>query len=202
MIGSVIRIYMRGEVTLRILDALTDIALVPVDVFEAMLSAGYGASIGKLAREHSRIESRRAEAKRERELRRSFYVMLSKLKKEGLIESKEKRRGGLLSLTKKGKKALLLLRKREERALPHIGSAESGGSFIIVAFDIPERERRKRDWLRETLRGFGLAMIQRSVWIGKVKLPQEFINTLQQLNLLEKVEIFEINKTGTLRHLA
>lgn len=80
--------------------------------------------------------------------------------------------------------------------------AENGPTFIIVAFDIPEREKRKRNWLRQSLCRMGLSMVQKSVWIGRVKLPEDFIESLRHLKLADCVEIFEITKTGTLKHLA
>ena len=73
--------------------------------------------------------------------------------------------------------------------------------FSIVAFDVPERERRKRDWLRATLGRMGYKTIQRSVLLGKTKIPSEFLDDLRKLHMVDYVEIFEITKTGSLRHL-
>ena len=79
---------------------------------------------------------------------------------------------------------------------------ESSERVTIVIFDIPEKERRKRDWLRAVLKNLGLKMIQKSVWIGKVKIPEALIKDLKRLNLIECVEIFEVSRTGSLEHIA
>src|SRR3990167_838001 len=73
--------------------------------------------------------------------------------------------------------------------------------LIIVIFDIPERERRKRAWLRLALKNIGLKLIQRSVWMGKVKIPKEFLDDIRELHLVNFVEIFEITKSGSLNQV-
>ena len=44
-------------------------------------------------------------------------------------------------------------------------------------------------------------MIQKSVWIGKVKIPKEFLDDLFKLRLIDYIEIFEISKAGSLKNL-
>ena len=73
--------------------------------------------------------------------------------------------------------------------------------LIIVIFDIPERERRKRAWLRLALKNIGLKLIQRSVWMGKVQIPKEFLDDIRELHLVNFVEIFEITKSGSLNQV-
>ena len=57
---------------------------------------------------------------------------------------------------------------------------------------------RERNILRDILRMLGFNLIHKSVWIGKVKLPERFIADLQRLGILEYVEILEVTKSGTL----
>ena len=80
-------------------------------------------------------------------------------------------------------------------------AGDAAKQFTIVTFDIPERERRKRDWLRGALRNLGLAMVQKSVWIGKVKIPGELVEDMKSMRILDFVEIFEISKTGSLQQV-
>ena len=75
---------------------------------------------------------------------------------------------------------------------------EKGEKTAIIIFDIPENERRKRNWVREALKNMDFKMVQKSVWIGKIKIPKEFLNNLEVLELLDFVKIFEISKTGSL----
>jgi len=39
------------------------------------------------------------------------------------------------------------------------------------------------------------------MWIGKFKIPQAFLNDIEELELAEAVEIFEVGKHGSLRRL-
>ena len=67
--------------------------------------------------------------------------------------------------------------------------------------DIPESERKKRAWLRSALKNLNFKMIQQSVWIGKVRIPEEFLRDLRNMHLTEYVEIFEISKAGSLQQI-
>ena len=62
-------------------------------------------------------------------------------------------------------------------------------------------ESKKQDWLREVLKHLGLKMVQRSVWVGHWELPEEFLEDLRNLHIVDCVEIFEVGKSGTLKHL-
>ena len=62
---------------------------------------------------------------------------------------------------------------------------------MIVAFDIPERFKKERHWLRGELRGLGFEMLQKSVWFGSAPLPIGFVETLGTLRLLEFIKFFD-----------
>ena len=118
------------------------------------------------------------------------------------MESNNKNGKKFFSITPRGKKKLDILLLRKTQVLPRINYnvvPEEKNNLLIVAFDIPEKERRKRDWLRSSLRHLGLKMIQKSVWIGKIKLPDDFIKDIGVLNLAQFVHIFEVGKEGSLR---
>jgi len=63
-----------------------------------------------------------------------------------------------LNLKQKQKTILSLIKKPWDR------------QWRLVVFDIPEKERRTRDLIRNKLRELGLAPIQRSVWISPLPL--------------------------------
>lgn len=191
---------MRGDVIFKVLESIEKTALGFTDLFEVFLEVGYGASLGNLEYRLRKKESKRADEERRRRIAQNYYSMLSRLKKEELIEETATKRSRSLFITSLGKKKLSFLRGTRKE-LPRMPKAQNGPAFIIVAFDIPEREKRKRDWLRQSLRHLGLSMVQKSVWIGKVKLPESFIESLHHLKLTDHVEIFEITKTGTLKHV-
>ena len=194
---------MRGEFTLKILETVAETAGNVGDGLGAFLSAGYGASLGTLeyeARRHRRIRASRAVVREaEAKMRQRYYMMLYQMRKQGLIIEEKHRRKAILFLTVKGKKKMRELRENLRRCLPvpHYEIRSASSAVVIVAFDVPEKERRKRAWLREALRNFGFHMAQQSLWIGKVKLPKKFLDDLLHLHLVEYVEIFEVTRSGS-----
>lgn len=193
---------MKGEVTLKILEAIGELAGGAFDVFDVIASSGYGASQGRLNYELSKRRAERETIKirqeREREIKARFNSLLYKLERDGLIERKDH----VSALTSRGKSYLTFLKNRKKDTLPvPLYEKSDGDKFIILIFDIPEKERRKRGWLRSALKNLELKMIQKSVWAGKVKLPKTFLDDLNKLKLVNFVEIFEISKTGSLRQI-
>ena len=191
---------------LTILGKLSGAAMEAGDLLEAFLESGYGASQSTMARELRAVKRRREKGAEEwaryTRLQRRYYNAIAWLKQDGLITDQKSDQGRILQLTRKGMQKFIALKDRQKNALPeHSYRATASNSFVIVAFDVPEKERRKRDWLRDTLRYMGLHMLQESVWIGKVVMPKDFIDDLRTLRLLEYVEIFEITRAGSLRHV-
>jgi len=94
------------------------------------------------------------------------------------------------------------LKEQKENLIPRKNYETGKGKELnIVIFDIPETQRRKRNWLRESLVQLGFSKLQQSVWMGKNKLPKEFLQDLETFQILKYVEIFSINKTGTIKHI-
>jgi DNA-binding transcriptional regulator PaaX len=67
-----------------------------------------------------------------------------------------------------------------------------------MIFDIPERERKKRDWIRSQLVSFGFEPLQKSVWSGGSPLPKNFIEDIEIMNLDHCIHIFSVRDSGTL----
>ena len=195
-------------IRLRVLEKLAETALGAADFFEAFLRAGYGASmrgidfeISKIRRERERYRARTAA---QRQARQRYHQLVYFLKRDGLIAQEQVRRAEpKFLLTARGKRYLAAVRERlTGTALPTPEYPRaSGDRLLIVTFDVPEKQRRKRDWLREVLKHLGLRMVQRSVWIGRTKMPRAFLDDLGRLRLSTFVEIFEVSKFGSLRHL-
>lgn len=61
---------------------------------------------------------------------------------------------------------------------------------LIIIFDIPEKQKRKRDWLRVELIAMGFEQMQKSVWFGPGPLPKEFVDRIKELELLEFTRFF------------
>lgn len=124
--------------------------------------------------------------------RRTFIVLLSRLKSQGLVKTVGQKKLAGWRLTSKGEKYTQNL----QSIIPRI--PEKDGISRLVIFDIPERERKKRDQLREKLASYDFEQLQKSVWIGFNPLPEGFITFLDDLNLGDKVHIFSVKDGGTL----
>jgi len=192
---------MKGTILLKALDILKDQAISQIDFFNAVLVSGYGASMSKIDYEYQKRRQIREGKKirkndlQDREIR--LHRFISKMKHDGLIDkiggSKAK-----FVISKLGKTKLNQLKNK----LPGRNyKKKSQNNPIIVSFDIPERLRRKRNWIREVIKNLGFEMVHQSVWIGKTKIPKEMVEDLEKLNILEFVEIFEVGKRGTLKKL-
>lgn len=73
------------------------------------------------------------------------------------------------------------------------------GVFRIVIFDIPERRKEYRNWLRNNLYFLNFKQLQKSVFIGKNFLPASFIKEISNFKLDDFVHIFstrEIDNRG------
>lgn len=199
---------MKGEITLKMLECIYEATASFADLTAAFFKMGYGSSSMGIMNEFGRKQIKRGE-KVETNLkikhqRQRFYDMLYKLKKDGLIEEGIKNEKSFFKITSKGKHKIEKLKKRQADALPNNSYKErdlKSGKFTIAVFDIPEKERKKRAWLRSVLKNLNFKMIQQSVWAGKVKIPEDFLDDLKELHLIDYVEIFEISKSGSLKQL-
>ncbi len=129
--------------------------------------------------------------------KQKFYTLLNHLKREGLVEKEKAESGTLWQITGKGKRMLSNFYKQKQYVIPSYEKSKSPVTTIII-FDIPERERWKRFWLRTALLSLDFSLLQKSAWIGKNKIPERFIKDLDERKMLNYVHIFEVTKKGTL----
>lgn len=125
--------------------------------------------------------------------RPTFASILSQLKAQGLVERRRESRGSRWRITPRGKTAVAV-RKRTKPPQPD-------GKKRLVCFDVPERERAKRKWLRGELIALGYRQLQKSVWIGETPLPEEFIGALDTLELRSRVHVLRVATEGSLGDL-
>ena len=124
-----------------------------------------------------------------------YYESLERMRKESL-------RTALWRLEKKG----LLQRNRKETRLTTLGRAlfkkaakqqtdqKWDGKWRIVAFDIPEKLRRERDWLRRQLHFLAYMPLQKSVFIGKFPLPEDTFREMQEYHLTDSVRLMTVGE--------
>ncbi len=112
---------------------------------------------------------------------------LSRMKKNGLLKSKDRD----WFITPEGVELLGGINENIRRFFPRrVAKNRNRDKRIIVIFDIPETEKRYREWLRSELVSFGFEMIQKSVWFGPA-LPKEFIEYLSEIKLLNCIRFFK-----------
>ena len=193
----------RSRRTMEILETIGDAAMGTADILLAIMTSPYGSSYSRLDRQREKIRRAREEIISELKEKQNLYNLLTRLSKDGLT-FKNKRGGIFWRLTEKGEKELEKLKTYyQKNALPSREyKSEISGGFTIIVFDIPEKERRKRDWLRRKIVEMDFKMLQESVWIGKRKVSEEFVKDLDFCKLLPHVEIFTVSKTGSLSKLS
>ncbi len=123
--------------------------------------------------------------------RETFSALLCRLRAQGLIQRKGTPRSGRWSITERGEQVLSIIRTP---ALPR-----ADGIRRLVIFDIPERERKKRDAIRLDLLAAGFRQLQKSVWHAERPLPDDFLELLDALNVRPHVHIFSVRDYGTLK---
>ena len=190
----------RGQILRKILELLHEQAMTQVDFFSAVLESGYGASSGKIEYNYQKTQqlrsSRESKADELKSKKLRLQKFLSKLKRDGLIKQ-TKGLDNVFAISDRGKIKLTELKNKFQNK--HYEIKDKKINPVIISFDIPEEFRRKRAWLREVIKNLGFKMVHKSVWVGNVSLPEQLILDLDRMNVLEFIEIFEINKTGTLR---
>ncbi len=191
-------------ITEKILDLLYELGSVSSDVFftdyhtsyKKMWRRIYGVKTKEQRKQDQEFET----GKQERKERQRFLNMLCYLHENGLVERKEnKHRKSKWRITHRGIEKLKFLKKKQRSKLePFSAETVKEDALKIVIFDIPESEKRKRNWLRRSLQNLNFFMLQKSVWIGKSKLPEKFLEKLQELKILSFVHIFTVHEKGTI----
>src|SRR3989344_2648673 len=117
--------------------------------------------------------------------RNSIKVALSRLEKKLYITFS----GSTIKLTRSGKR---YWRKRQARLqIFESNFPKDSPKNLLLIFDIPEKRKAEREWLRFQLRRFDYKMIQQSVWIGPSPLPQEFRDYLKHIKLSHCIKTFK-----------
>jgi CRISPR-associated endonuclease Cas2 len=110
---------------------------------------------------------------------------LRRLEKHGFVERKSSK----YEITAKGKIFLEnILKERKD-------SAQSWDrKYRVVIFDIPERMRLTRNWLRSELCSLGYKKLQQSVFIGKKPLPEDIITEIKRNKIGNCVNYLLVDK--------
>lgn len=203
-----------GELSANILKKLDIGTLAMNDLFDFMMSrtlegSGYGLSKEGYKAFKRRSWQRRVAMNAEhqaQEEKQVFYNLMYRLREQGLVENEKHGTKTMLSITQKGKEKIRDLKKyfadnanKRQPVMPptHYPKTKSSAS-IIISFDVPEKEKYKRAWLRSVLRNLEYKILHESVWIGTNALPKELLNECRRLNMTKYIHIFSVLKKGTI----
>jgi DNA-binding transcriptional regulator PaaX len=123
---------------------------------------------------------------------------LHRLKKRGLVTCARHKTNAHMQwkITKKGRVFLGRISAFEKESYDLV---PEDGIVRIVTFDIPEKIRGKRDWLREQLFACGYHLLQRSVFTGTRPLPDTFIRRADDMKIGRYLHIASLTQTGTMK---
>ena len=186
---------MKGEIIYKILNFLGDRVLDHIDFVNAFLRAGYGATGGKIRYELSKIQNSKISSQLNKQKINNFKNYLYKLKSQGLILQNSLNK---IYLSEKGKNKLHGFQNSFSLNKDSYNK-KTGDKVVVVSYDIPIVFNRERNILRDMLRTLGFHLVHKSVWVGKVALPERFISDLDKLEITDYVEILEVTKNGTLK---
>lgn len=136
--------------------------------------------------------------------RQQFYRTLNYLKCQGLVVKKKGKTKSYWILTRRGQERTQEYRKsRHDPFSPSnsVFAKPQGKGITIVTYDIPEKERRKRDWIRLCLVEMDCEKIQKSVWVAKGAIDENFIHAIRERNLLGNVHLFAVTQQGTIHQM-
>lgn len=156
------------------------------DILRSLASTSKGRGLALLVSEKARprtfVELQRL---LEKEKENTLRVTLSRLKKRGLVDNIEN--GWILT----GQGNVQVQTLCNDVAVNLSDDPALKPKTMIIAFDIPEKQRGYRDWLRVELVALGFTAIQKSLWFGPAPLPKNFIDELGKVNLLRYIKFFK-----------
>lgn len=187
----------KGKNMFAALDAIANGVEKMADLVTALTAqeTDYGHSLMKTLRMVDKLDRVREKERIIRAERARLRTLISQLKKAKLV--RESPAGW--RVTRAGKEKIRQLTDRLMRKKSY--AEEKTDALTIVMFDIPEKYKGYRDWIRHAIRGCGFDQLQKSVFAGNAQLPEEFIKDLDRLSLLHYIQIFSVNKKGTLEKI-
>lgn len=101
-----------------------------------------------------------------------------------------KRSGYLEVVEKDNQKAVRITNKGRLKLLQPVIDKQWDGRWRLVAFDIPEKNRKKRRGLRNALKSIGFIQMQKSLWICPYDVSEEIEKIIDLLDIEECVDYF------------
>jgi DNA-binding transcriptional regulator PaaX len=121
--------------------------------------------------------------------KKQFAQFINYLKKKGYIKDANLKAGAGFLLTKAGEEKALnlkykLLDKKERK----------DRKWIMIMYDIPEKKKRQRFFLRKKLKELGYKRLQNSIWVSPYDVFKETEKTIEEYFLSPYIKIFLIEE--------
>lgn len=185
----------RGEFLLSVLESIAETALTVFDIADMLITTPYRSS-SALGRVFVRVKQKSDKRYYTRQDMQRYYRILNHLQKQGFVARMKQDTRSLWKLTQTGRQKI-----KDIRHSPRRYAVESDNETKIIIFDIPEKEKKQRNWLRAALQHIQFTILQKSVWIGTSAIPKEFLADLHERKLMSYIQIFAITKRGTLENM-
>ncbi len=110
---------------------------------------------------------------------------LSRMEKHGFI----KKENGKYVLTSVGDNIAKYILKRNQ-----LFEKKWDKKYRVVVFDIPEKKKQFRNWLRNELYVLKYKKLQESVFVGKFPLPRDLIKEINHKKLSKNIDYLLVDK--------
>jgi len=110
---------------------------------------------------------------------------ISRMEKHGFLKKEKKK----YLFTESGRKLAEYILRRKK-----VFDKKWDGKYRVVIFDIPEKKRKTRDWLRNELYALRYQKLQESVFIGKFPLTKDMIKEINNKKLKKFVDYMLVEK--------
>ena len=111
---------------------------------------------------------------------------------DGLLQSRQEGRKSFYSLTDAGQGQVRMGAKQIFSS-----STEWDGRWTVITYSIPEKQRKKRDELRASLRGYGFGDLNPGLWISPHPLPGAVLPKWQEMGVWKYIEHFRAEHIGS-----
>lgn len=132
------------------------------------------------------------------------WILENKLNHETVRRAFQKLKNNhLIKEVKYGGKSRLVLTEKGTERLKNIipqyqKNREWDGKIRIITYDIPEKQKRKRDLLREAIRRLGGGMVAESVWINPYDIRGLIEDFVEEHNINGIILVSNMGKDGAL----
>lgn len=125
--------------------------------------------------------------------RSAARTALSRMSRRGWFTTERRGRRSYYELTPKGR---ALLEEGEERIYHPPRDRPWDGRWLLVAYSVPEDERKLRDRLRDRLLWLGFGSLGNGLWISPHPVEEELRDAARSLGLAGNMETFRADHLG------